>query len=646
MSSLSWYVHRLRAMNPSELASHFRRKLHQFSDSIHSKGRFEGLSQIGEGAVFPRLPLADSAPEELREALRKDTTDIQAGRWIAFGHLDLRVDDPPRWHKDYLSGADLVTNKPAFKLNHRLQAGADIKLIWEPSRWYQLVRLSQAAYVLGDPGPAETCIRWLKNWAQENPPYLGWNWTSALESGLRLVQFVWIDALLSNDGRQQSGLAKLRAEIIPPHLWYTWRDRSFGSSANNHLLGELAGLIMSLVRWPELACWAAPLDKLHDIWEAEVLRQFASDGGNLEQALSYHLFSWEFCWQTRLALLAGGRKVSGEVEERLAAAGAFYSGTRSETGQWDFGDSDGAWVTPFFRNWYCAPKEWQRWLVNPADSPAISYWIGEPPKPRNDATVPGAQGWRVYPESGQAIWRSADWLLRWDISELGFLATASHGHCDALHLSFWFGGAPLIIDPGTGAYYSDKVLRNYLAGWEAHNGPHPVRTEEPRRMGVFLWMNHHERPRWKKDSETTMSAELRLDSGTARRTIKRFEEEDSWQIDDAYLPNAADDTGQFIVFWQFAPGVRIEQTGPRLFFLWLGEVRFSCELDPGWKSVEHWSPTRDQAQPAENDLRGICSAGFRQTSAAPYIQLRGSGSAGAGLRTVIRVSPEKAKLSQ
>ena len=29
-----------------------------------------------------------------------------------------------------------------------------------------------------------------------NPPYRGWNWTSALEAGIRLIQFTWIDALL------------------------------------------------------------------------------------------------------------------------------------------------------------------------------------------------------------------------------------------------------------------------------------------------------------------------------------------------------------------------------------------------------------------------------------------------------------------
>src|SRR5205814_8528523 len=104
------------------------------------------------------------------------------------------------------------------------------------------------------------------------------------------------------------------------HVYYTWRYRSFGSSANNHLLGELAGLVLAIARWSSLTGLATSLDELRGIWEKEVLLQFAPDGGNREQALGYHLFSWEFCWQTQAALLAAGKHVSASVEERLKRA--------------------------------------------------------------------------------------------------------------------------------------------------------------------------------------------------------------------------------------------------------------------------------------------------------------------------------------
>ena len=145
----------------------------------------------------------------LRDTLRRDAENILAGHWKAFGHLDLNVNDPPKWHCDYLAGKDLATTESAFKLDYReLPEGADIKLVWELSRWHQLVRLAMAAYVLGDRRAGEKCVEWLEDWVKHNPPYHGWNWTSALEVGMRLVQFTWIDALLMCAVTSGSGASK------------------------------------------------------------------------------------------------------------------------------------------------------------------------------------------------------------------------------------------------------------------------------------------------------------------------------------------------------------------------------------------------------------------------------------------------------
>ena len=147
MPTLFWYWHRLRAMSASEVALQARRKWRQFGDA-RRVWDFSAVKLDCSG-VFPKLPKPEDAPEALRDALKRDTEDILAGRWKAFGHLDLQVDDPPQWHKDYLAGRDLATEASAFQLDYReLPDGADIKLIWELSRWHQLTRLAMAAYVL------------------------------------------------------------------------------------------------------------------------------------------------------------------------------------------------------------------------------------------------------------------------------------------------------------------------------------------------------------------------------------------------------------------------------------------------------------------------------------------------------------------
>src|SRR5437773_7423983 len=211
MPPLIWYWHRLRAMEPTEIAAHLRRKFYRWQDARRLPGWANVNQALAAPWVFPALPKPEAAPGLLREALARDSKEILDGRWKAFGHLEIQVDDPPAWHKDYLAGTELATNESAFKLNHReLPGGADIKLIWELSRWHQLVRLAMAGHVLGDERAALKCVEWLADWVQHNPPYRGWNWTSALEAAMRLVQFTWMDALLKGvlpaSGREGSSL--------------------------------------------------------------------------------------------------------------------------------------------------------------------------------------------------------------------------------------------------------------------------------------------------------------------------------------------------------------------------------------------------------------------------------------------------------
>jgi hypothetical protein len=636
MARLSWYWHRLKAMTPVEMGLRAHRRLHQLAD-WRWRARTVNLEPT-DG--FPRLPIPEQAPDVLRQTLQLDTTEILAGRWKAFGNLTIQVDDPPRWHHDYLSGRDLATAAGASKLDHReLPEGADIKLIWELSRWHQLVRLAMASYVLRDSAARRKCLEWLEDWVIHNPAYRGWNWTSALEVGMRLVQFTWIDALLSHGAIRALGgennrenvfqrLKALRQAVLPEHLRFTWRHRSFGSSANNHLLGELAGCVIAVVRWPGLAEFAAPLTEMQRRWEREVLAQFAEDGGNREQALNYHLFSFEFCWYTLKALEAAGRPVSTATRERLALAGRFFRDVQVTGEPWDYGDSDSAFVSPLFS--VDAVKEWHAWLAQPSTSPSISYWLGESGRttPNSPAearsAVPVAGIWRVYSDSGMVICQAEAWSLRWDVSPLGYLSTAAHGHLDALHLSVWCGGIALVVDPGTGAYYSDKKLRAWLSSRAAHNAPCPDGEEKPRRVGPFLWTEHHPRPEF-HSAGSHAEAELDLWGIRISRRVSVLDGGRTVQVDDACFRSNGR-PAPFSVRWQFAPGTWLSQRSKGIFSVKRGGLSIIVEV------AEHWS--------AATVGEGVVSPMFRQVCEAPFLQLTAGPNPdpGAYLRTTFRDS--------
>jgi len=681
MSKLAWYWHRLRAMSPGEVVLHARKKLRQFSDARRTWDA-SALKLECSGA-FPKLPRPEDAPEVLREALKRDVEDILAGRWKAFGHLEIQVDDPPKWHKDYLAGKDLATGESAFKLDYReLPDGADIKLIWELSRWYQLVRLAMGAYVLGDARAATKCVEWLEDWVKHNPPYRGWNWTSALEVGMRLVQFTWIDALLGNlrfaiydlrnSGRTGEPLAnrqseivnhdsvsfaerldKLRAAILPPHVWHAWRHKSFGSSANNHLIGELAGLILATVRWPALAQFGAPLDELQRRWEREVLTQFAEDGGNKEQALNYHLFSWEFCWQARMALAGEGRKIPPEVDARLQRAAQFFVEVQVPSDPWDYGDSDSAFVTPLFTDDRKVAAEWHEWFRQPGNEQALEYWMGaarrefgligldgsewrlvNTPSPQYwDSEQPTPTGrqrtlrikgqWLSHEDSGMAVAVFGCWQVRLDWSWLGLGRMAAHGHLDALQINLWFRDSALVVDPGTGAYYANKELRRWLASRDAHNSPCLVGVREwPERLGPFLWQCQHYPPRGIELDTGGYRANLFLHDNDPNGSAVFYREVEA--VNGGFLVKDYEGSRKhaFSVRWQFAPESRIEDLGQRRFRITRHNVSMDVQVSTDWAEV--WCVT-EQSQVAKADpdapLAGTVSPAFRKVVWAPYLKL-------------------------
>ncbi|MGV3774895.1 MAG: heparinase II/III domain-containing protein [Verrucomicrobiales bacterium] len=615
MKDVSWYWHRLTAMGPAEIGLHARKKVLQKLEMTRPT-RFP-TQTLQPNRAFPALLYPTTAPAELKQSREEQWKSIRAGRWTAFAWLPLQVDLPPYWQKDYKAGVDLESIEHGFRLNHRkLPNGADVKLVWELSRWHEISRAAQYAWLGDSKEAAQACKKWLRDWVARNPPYRGYNWTSALESGMRLIQLVWIDALLQKFALPNWG--EVISDIVFPHLHYTWNFRSFGSSANNHLLGELAGVIMAVTHWPELKDQGVSLETLRPLFEKEVLAQFASDGGNLEQALNYQLFSLEFCWLSKLAFEAAKLPLNPEVEKRLRLAGKFFAGMHVANESWPYGDSDDAYVFPFFLENKSYREEWQSWLRDEPDGDVLRFWIGSFSREKEIAPTEKLQ---VWPESGHAIQRKADWTVRWDFSPLGYLSTAAHGHIDALHVSLWFKGAAIIIDPGTGAYYGDTTLRNFLASPLVHNGPWPSGWNQPKRLGPFLWSNHHLKPKWL--DETPGNSVMEWDPGCGIITRVSAEAPSGWEFIDSYHPRS-DANSRFEIYWQFAPGLLVETTATaNKFLIKNGPQVIEANFSQNFDQIE--LVKAGEAKRAGQPVRGICSPAFRSVTFGDGIKLTGTG---------------------
>lgn len=544
---IAWYAQRLRAMSAGEIVHRVRERLGRSNEAAKLKN-IARRPWDGSFTDFPKLPWRQQVPPDLRKQLAADAEKLVRGEWELFGWKSVEVGAPPCWHRDATLGVVIDPDTPSRKLDHRhLPHDADARAIWEINRWSEMTRMAMHSALNGDVHAIRVSQLWLEDWCDRNPPGHGINWTSPLEAGLRLMNFCWFDALVRgcNDPELARRQDELTSRIVPVHAWWVWQRRSFGSSANNHLIGELSALVMAITRWPSLARMICTVQRVWKLLEHEILHQFASDGGNKEQALHYHLFAWEMSWHAGLA--AGGLK--GEVLERLTKAAQFFVDVVEAPECWDFGDSDDAQVLPLAVKRGNAAAEFRGWLLGRADGSALRFWLGEPPK---GVKVSMRSKWLVQPESGQAVWRDARWSVRADASPLGLGSMAAHGHLDALHVSLWFEQHALVIDPGTGAYYGNTALRSRLASWEAHNGPVPVSGRQtPRRLGPFLWMNHHATPKVELSNDICVMS-LESDQAFVLRAVNAAQ---------GYV-EICDEVGMdapHVITWQLAPGWRVEQ---------------------------------------------------------------------------------------
>ena len=124
----------------------------------------------------------------------------------------------------------------------------------------------------------------LSAWMDQNPFMMGVNWSSSLELGIRLINWTVCWHLVERDIRPE--LRKRWLECVYKHCWFIGRNLSRFSSANNHLIGEAAGLFIASTAMPRFKASGRWREKARRILICESMKQNYPDGVNKEQAIA------------------------------------------------------------------------------------------------------------------------------------------------------------------------------------------------------------------------------------------------------------------------------------------------------------------------------------------------------------------------
>ena len=511
-AAVRWRLNRLRCMGLDEIR-------HRALRSLTMRAERWGLAGSA-AAPAPDLARASRpwihADAKVDPALYASAAErITKGRFDVFALRDVELGSPPRWNRDPKTGVEAPLAFGMLLDYRDPRLVGDIKYLWEPNRHHHLVTLAQAHALGGESRHRGVIRRHLQSWFTSCPYRMGPNWSSALEAAIRLINWSAAWHLLGGASSplfEDDAGARFRCQWLDSvfqHSSFIRRNLSLYSSANNHLLGEAAGLYIAAITWPcwpHADAWAADAKS---ILEREALLQNAPDGVNREQATYYQQFVLDLLLLALLAGRANGQRFSGVFESRIETMLEYLASIMDAGGNIPlFGDADDGLVVGLARSPAHCPfrsllatgailfrrgdfkakaqglDDKTRWLLGPGADAAFE-------------NLPIGQAWlpvrRVFPEGGYYILgcdfeTQGEIRLTADAGALGYQSIAAHGHADALAFTLSVGGREFLVDPGTYAYHTQDAWRSYFRGTAAHNTVRVDGRDQSQPGGNFMWL--------------------------------------------------------------------------------------------------------------------------------------------------------------
>jgi hypothetical protein len=531
VSSPVWYLRRLSAMTPSEVmtrARHAGVKLAWRRQRV-DVGQSDDL-ELPPGTRTFRCGLDPAAlggvDAQARAALLERADSILAGHFDALG-ITYRMNPSPDWSLDPVSG----TRAPAdysFSIPIRdPERTGDVKLLWELSRHHHLTVLAAAYALTGDERYAQRAADDLGNWIDENPWLTGVQWTSGIELGIRLISWVWTRRLLDGwDGVAASfeGNPDFVRQVRRHQQWLN-ALHSRGSSANNHVVAEAAGLLISATAFAWFDESAALRKSATELLQRECDAQTFPGGLNRELATEYHGLVLELALLSILELATNDHPVPAMLRERTTAMADALAhildagGAPPRQGDGDDGQVllvDGAdynrWISVLDTAGmvFGTPAWWPKFTEPSVRASVLAALavvpdsLAVPDRPRPDLA-----------EAGMALIRSrhpdlGEIYCRFDVAEHGFLSIAAHAHADALSVEVRVDGVPLLVDPGTFAYHGAPGWRTYTRSTIGHNTVEVDGRDQSVSTGPFMWS---------RTAETTIEALTEDDSGQVTSVV-------------------------------------------------------------------------------------------------------------------------------
>jgi hypothetical protein len=505
-------------MSREEVAHRIKGTLRGIGDRVYVNRNMgnQVINDLGMFLFDKNRILVDAQLIEVADKICNDIFDI-------FSLGNFYIGNEVNYHTDYKSKKVSDDKKYSMDIDYRDEEKiGDIKYIWELNRHLFILQLAIAYKGTGNDKYLKKIHYFLASWFVQNPFLKGVNWSSTLEVAIRVINWSLSWQFIASDIGIE--IRNYWIDCVYKHLWYINRNLSSYSSANNHLIGEAAGLFIGSILFPQFDESNEWISKSKKILEEECEKQNYNDGVNKEQAFSYQQFVLDFL------IISGivGKRVGCEFSDlywlKIEKMIEFIYSVRDFGGNYPkFGDEDDGFVidlcqrkygvydsllnlgavlfkkTKFLRKSFNKDLKTRLLLhmVGVDENQIINDLKNKEQVNSNihkacensDLNITTKFEDGGYYILGCNIGKILEEKMIFDCGALGYLSIAAHGHADSLAFTFSAGGCPIFIDPGTYVYHTNKKWRNYFRSTRAHNTINVDGMDQSIIEGNFMWSN-------------------------------------------------------------------------------------------------------------------------------------------------------------
>ncbi len=481
---IGWVLFRIRYALELRTGVHVRRSpMKPWPVSIPTSDR--PPSVISPETLAPWL--REHYTDEQKAELQQHVDDLRVRRFDVFGtKVDLAS-----WHDDPYSGVTYPrglhwSRVPEFE-------EADIKRVWEPSRFGWVFDLVRAHHLLPESGAGELFWELFGEWCEQNPPNEGVNWKCGQEASIRLMAITCaVQGMPETLTDTRAGMIRTFAEVtgarVESNIAYA------RSQKNNHHASEAVGLLTAGYWTGErIGQRRIKLGLHHMIDVSETL--IFSDGGSSQYSLNYHrVFVHNLMWAVLLIETLPSlvpTEIAGALER---AAGFMAAMVEPISGEAPFfGPDDGTRLLPLDRVTHRHLNEDALVALAvgaptkmPAGLKAMqvegTHWFDKQGPSETDDKIPEVVA-RSFPDMG--------------IHLLAVGANRAYVRCgsyrfrpheeDQLHCDIWVHGSNIAPDAGTGSYKPQDGQTAKGDTVAEHNSVSCSGKGQMQHLGRFLW---------------------------------------------------------------------------------------------------------------------------------------------------------------